>query len=330
MPAYFTSGWLGNGERAWHGEGVVTDGTLPAREAFETANALFTVEKRELTYPVFSLDAHGMPDTFTHKGTGSFGIIRTDTDQLLGIVSKQYEMVQNEALLRMADFIREEVDMDSVVVLSDGAKVAFTATLRGATQEVVPGDSVKRRIVGYLGHDGKTGCGAIFTNVRVVCSNTLAAAMGSKNKVSIRHKTGANASFDSLISSIDVAREAFTQEIDAMRELADTQIDYDTFKEYLERVYEQEIPDGKQLSDLRKYPKLLRCYHIGNGSEFASNSLWNAVNAVTEVETSTKIGYVAQTAAQQRRQFAKANFGSGLDMSRQALKVATGMLAEVG
>ena len=48
MPANFTSGWLGNGERAWHGMGVVTDGTLPAREAFETADALFTVEKREL------------------------------------------------------------------------------------------------------------------------------------------------------------------------------------------------------------------------------------------------------------------------------------------
>ena len=84
-------------------------------------------------------------------------------------------MVQNEALLRMADFIREEVDMDSVVVLSHKIKVAFTATLRGATQEVVPGDSVKRRIVGYLGHDGKTGCGAIFTNALFVaipcCSN---------------------------------------------------------------------------------------------------------------------------------------------------------------
>ena len=51
MPANFTSGWLGNGERAWHGQGVVTEGTLPAREAFETADALFTVEKRELQYP---------------------------------------------------------------------------------------------------------------------------------------------------------------------------------------------------------------------------------------------------------------------------------------
>ena len=56
MPANFTSGWLGNGERAWHGLGTVTEGTLPAREAFETADALFTVEKRELQYPVYGFD----------------------------------------------------------------------------------------------------------------------------------------------------------------------------------------------------------------------------------------------------------------------------------
>ena len=57
MPANFTSGWLGNGQAAWHGQGVVTEGTLPAREAFETADALFTVEKRELQYwnPTLSL-----------------------------------------------------------------------------------------------------------------------------------------------------------------------------------------------------------------------------------------------------------------------------------
>ena len=77
----------------------------------------------------------------------------------------------------MAEFIREEVDMDCVIVLADGAKVCFTATLRGAETDIVPGDTVKRRIVGYLGHDGKTGCGAKFTNIRVVCQNTLTAAM---------------------------------------------------------------------------------------------------------------------------------------------------------
>ena len=119
MPANFTSGWLGNGERAWHGMGVVTDGTLPAREAFETADALFTVEKRELQYPVYGFDQISI------KPSGSFGVIRTDTQALLGVVSKQYEIVQNDSLLRMAEFIREEVDMDCVIVLSDGAKGLF-------------------------------------------------------------------------------------------------------------------------------------------------------------------------------------------------------------
>ena len=65
MPANFTSGWLGNGQAAWHGQGVVTEGTLPAREAFETADALFTVEKRELFFPVW----HKTRETSEHNGS---------------------------------------------------------------------------------------------------------------------------------------------------------------------------------------------------------------------------------------------------------------------
>ena len=181
MSANFTSGWLGNNERAWHGLGTVTEGTLPAREAFETAGALFTVEKRELSYPkevIDQDDATGFVTSYPGQApAGVFGVVRTDTEQLLGVVSKQYEIVQNDSLLRMAEFIREEVEMDCVIVLSDGAKVCFTATLKGAATDIVPGDTIKRRIVGFLGHDGKTGCGAKFTNVRVVCQNTLTAAI---------------------------------------------------------------------------------------------------------------------------------------------------------
>ncbi len=329
MPANFTSGWMGNGERAWHNQGVVTEGTLPAREAFETANALFTVEKRELLYPNVGV-GQVQPDGSERpilSPTGSFGLIRTDTQDILGIVSKQYEIVPNESLLRMAEFIREEVDMDTVVVLQDGGKVAFTATLRGATQDIVRGDTVKRRIVGFLGHDGKTGCGAMFTNIRVVCTNTLAAAMSTRDaKVSIRHKTGANDNFDQLIHSIDTARETFNNEVELFRTFADTPIEQGDFRELLERVYASEIPEGKQIDDLRKYPKLRRAYTGGLGArEFAPYTMWSAVNAITEVETSTQIG----TRSQQRRQFARANFGGGLVTSKRAIQEAEAMLSLV-
>ena len=218
---------------------------------------LFTVEKRELQYPVFGQrlwSNHGTP----HSGT--YGVVRTDTQALLGVVSKQYEIVQNDSLLRMAEFIREEVDMDSVVVLADGGKVAFTATLRGAETDIVPGDTIKRRIVGYLGHDGKTGCGAIFTNVRVVCCNTLAAALNSNNKVSVHHKGGANANFDALISSIDVARQTFAQEADLMREFARVSMGTEVFNEYLDEVYK--IEEGQKF---RKREQAQHCFPYGYG-----------------------------------------------------------------
>ena len=312
MPANFTSGWLGNGERAWHGMGVVTDGTLPAREAFETADALFAVEKRELHFPKV-LDAP-QDGEWDFSPSGTFAVVRTDTQALLGVVSKQYEIVQNDSLLRMAEFIREEVDMDCVIVLSDGAKVCFTATLKGAATDIVPGDTVKRRIVGYLGHDGKTGCGAKFTNIRVVCQNTLTAALGESGAhSSITHKNGANEQFDSLIQSIDVARQDFVTECELMREFSRVSMGYDAFDEFVDEVYN--IDEGQVF---RKREKLQVAFRRGYGADYAPCSLWTGINAITQVETSTR----GTTAAKGRAQFARGTFGVGAQISKRAFAVA--------
>ena len=319
MPANFTSGWLGNGERAWHGQGVVTEGTLPAREAFETADALFTVEKRELHFPKV-LDAP-RDGEWDFAPSSTFAVVRTDTQALLGVVSKQYEIVQNDSLLRMAEFIREEVDMDCVIVLSDGAKVCFTATLRGAETDIVPGDTVKRRIVGYLGHDGKTGCGAKFTNIRVVCQNTLTAAMqDSGARSSITHKNGANNNFDALISSIDVARQDFVTECDLMREFSRVSMGVDAFNDFVDEVYN--IDEGQVF---RKRQHLETAFRVGYGQEYAPFSLWTGINAITQVETSTR----GTTAAKGRAQFARGTFGAGAQISKRAFAVAQDLLVSV-
>ena len=316
MPANCTSAWLGNNETAWHGIGTVTAGILPAREAFETAEALFTVEKRELSYPKLRVGGLG----WDNEPSGHFGVIRTDTQQLLGFVSKQYEIVQSDSLLRMAEFIREEVDMDCVIVLSHGAKICFTATLRGASADIVPGDTVKRRIVGYLGHDGKTGCGAMFTNIRVVCQNTLTMAMGeSSARSSITHKNGANNNFDALINSIDVARQDFVTECDLMREFSRASMGIGAFHDFVNEVYNVD-----EDTTFRKRDKLHQAFMLGYGSDFAPNSLWNALNAVTQVETSTR----GTTEAKGNAQFARGTFGVGATISKRAFKVAANILVD--
>ena len=248
------------------------------------------------------------------KSDDSFAIIRTDTGEELGQVKKDYECVQNTALLRMAEFIREEADMDSVVVLADGAKVCFTATLRGAQTDIVPGDTVKRRIVGYLGHDGKTGCGAMFTNIRVVCQNTLTAALGEASaRSSITHKNGANNNFTQLINSIDTARQDFITECDLMREFSRASMGLQGFREFVDEVYN--IDEGQVF---RKREKLQRAFTRGYGSEYAPSSVWSAVNAITQIETSTR----NTTRAKGNAQFARGTFGVGAQISKRAFAVA--------
>lgn len=318
MSAQCTSGWLGFGQPAWHGIGHVTEGTLPARQAFELAGALFGVEKRELFYnkEVIGYTSTDSTVRYERQNTGAYATVRQDTQQQLGIVSDKYEVVPQDSLLRMAEFLREEADMDSVVVLADGRKTAFTAALKGASADILPGDTVKSRIVGYLGHDGMTSCGALFTNIRVVCSNTLALAMrDAKVKACIHHKQGAIKEFDSLIKSINIARQSFVEQVDIMKELAQYQVP--DFTEYVKEVYAV-----NEISKFRKMTALRRSYIMGMGAGFGRGTLWNAVNAVTEVETSTKQG----THAQRKAKFNRANFGEGMVYSKKALQVAQDLI----
>jgi hypothetical protein len=214
----------------------------------------------------------------------------------------------------MAEFIREEADMDCVIVLSDGAKVCFTATLRGAEADIVPGDTIKRRIVGYLGHDGKTGCGAKFTNIRVVCQNTLTAALRESGaSASITHKGTANANFDALINSIDVARQDFTAECELMREFSRASMSVSSFNEFVDEVYN--IDEGQVF---RKRQHLETAFRVGHGQEYAPFSVWTGINAITQVETSTR----GTTAAKGRSQFARGTFGAGAQISKRAFAVA--------
>ncbi|EHA63778.1 phage/plasmid-related protein TIGR03299 [Synechococcus sp. WH 8016] len=287
------SGWLLKADGSQFNSGVITDHSLPAREAFETAGALFTVSK----HPLFFKDAIGQE----HESNG-VGLVRQDTGRELGVVTANYEVVQNDRLLEMAEALRDEVSMETVVLIQHGAKVAFTAQIKGTNSDVVPGDTVGKRIVGYLGHDGKTGIGALFTTVRVVCSNTLALATAKASDLKrLTHKGGANADVTTLIESINVARESFDQEVEGLKLLANTPMTNDLCREFLERVFAKEIAGqikkdkdaparDKTLEDLRITKHIYRAVNNGLGHQYAPNTLYSAFNAVTEVLTSPLTG----------------------------------------
>lgn len=132
-------------------------------------------------------------------------------------------------------------------------------------------------------------------------------------KVSIRHKNGANDNFERLIQSIDVARQSFKDECEVMREFAATPMTTAQFNEFVDEVYSVKEDDV-----FRKREQLTAAWFGGLGAEFAPQSLWAGVNAITQVETSTK----NLSARSQIKKFQRANFGNGMTISQKTMELA--------
>jgi phage/plasmid-like protein (TIGR03299 family) len=326
MSHEFTSGVFAH-TPAWHGLGNVTSTDLIATSFFERAGALFDVEPLELWGGNPAAPERMVPLKKTHKA-----IWRPDTQRILSTVSAGYEIIPNSVLLDFAKRIESEATIDAVIVLREGAKVAFTAQLRDLTGTVVPGDDIKRYIVGYLGHDGVTAFGGMFSNTRVVCNNTLQGALrrdgqSGSGQFSIAHNAFEIGQIDHVLQQIDFARQSFPETISLYQMMREVAVSDEEFRSYINDVYQPrpvEAVDGSTRpgdvirDNPRKWDSLMNAWQHGIGIDIPGvrGTAWAAFNAVTEVE-----GRVVQ-AANNKRRFHSAHFGSGRRIIQRAEQAA--------
>ena len=111
-----------------------------------------------------------------------FATYRTDNYDILGTVGSRYEPVQNTEAI---DFIYnvcknsqvvkpEDVIIETAGVLGKGERVFVTAKL---PDYKMCGDDMEKYILFTTSHDGSGSIQACFTDIRVVCNNTLNAAL---------------------------------------------------------------------------------------------------------------------------------------------------------
>lgn len=112
--------------------------------------------------------------------------------RVLGVVSDRYEVLQPAELLSAAEYLCNEM----------GAKISCAATIREGKREFISlympdsdltaraGDSIRPYFNLGQGHDGSLAVVVGKSRVRVVCANTLAAWLGEKSEVRIRHRNG--------------------------------------------------------------------------------------------------------------------------------------------
>jgi phage/plasmid-like protein (TIGR03299 family) len=169
----------GRGEVPWHGIGAVLDGVLASDEAIKEARLTWLVEQT----PVFTADnwAEAIP--------GFVANVRSDTKEVLGIVSERYHVAQNKDVFAFADDLigngRVKCTYETAGSLFNGRRVFMLVNMPKGR---IVGDEYQPYLCLSNAHDGSACLQVFLTGIRVVCNNTLTAALTTaKRKISIRH-----------------------------------------------------------------------------------------------------------------------------------------------
>lgn len=181
-------------QKAWHGLGQIVSEYPTSAEAIHFAGLDYRVEKRRL----FTFDtgnSFGNADTIqpTVEVPSYFATIRTDNDAVLGVVGKDYQVIQNRDAFSFFDSIVEGAGIlyETAGALGKGERIFITAKLPNYIR-VGKEDLIEKYLFLTTSHDGFGAITAAFTPVRIVCQNTLNAAMHNHtNSIKIRHTANA-------------------------------------------------------------------------------------------------------------------------------------------
>lgn len=279
-----TWSFASNSEKAWHGLGQVVDGAMTAKEAIERANLDYEVQKTPATMIVG-------PDAEQIEIPGYFATYRTDTKEPLGMVKSRYEVVQNRDAFSFFDTIIDhgEAVFETAGALGKGEKIFITAKL--PEDILVGGEPVQQYLLLHNSHDGSSSVVAGLTSVRVVCNNTLQAALRSlENRVCISHTNKASDRLREAVRVMGIASKYSQQVQDMFNRMTDVKMDEGQYREYFRDVFkteyrvkslEEEELNSTRLKNMVDGATQFALTHPTQTTAETDGTLWGAYNAVS-------------------------------------------------
>lgn len=190
-------------QKAWHGLGQIVEAYPTSEEAIKHAELDYEVIKTPLYTKGSGLieNSQGIEiaDTELHV-PNYFANIRNDNNAVLGVVGKDYQIVQNREAFSFFDTIvggGDGILYETAGALGNGERIFITAKLPDYIRVGNGNDVVEKYIFLTTSHDGSGSITAAFTPIRIVCQNTLNASLRNmSNVVRIRHTSGAKQRLD--------------------------------------------------------------------------------------------------------------------------------------
>ena len=280
-----TWSFASNAQKAWHDLGQVVDGAMTAEEAIKLANLDYTVEKANVYMKT--------QDETDVQVDGYYSTYRTDTNQYLGMVKSRYEVVQNKDAFSFFDSIIDsgEAIFETAGALGNGERIFLSAKL--PDDFVIGTEKIEKYIMLTNSHNATSSVVAGLTNVRVVCNNTLQAALnGLENKVSISHIIGAKDKIKEAYKVMGIASKYNLQVEQMFNQMLDVKMSEGDLATYFTKVLK---PDYISIDGLTQQEMSTRLQNaVDMTLDFAYNhptqktveatgTLWGAYNAISGV-----------------------------------------------
>jgi phage/plasmid-like protein (TIGR03299 family) len=328
-----TYSFASNSEKAWHGLGQVVDQAMTAEEAIKLANLDYQVEKAPLYAGIEVPQPDGgqeVPKIYSPY-EDRVATYRTDTNEVLGLVGGRYEIVQNKEAFGFFDAIINEGEaiFETAGALGKGERIFVTAKL--PNDLLVNGEAMEKYIILTNSHDGSSSIIAGFTTVRIVCNNTLQAALSDlSNKVTIPHITGAKQKLSEAYRVMGIASKYMTEVNDVFEAMSRKTISDEQMNEFITKIFTPKVVKTKNEEELEKLST--RTKNIIDGTyAFAmthptqttvatKNTLFGAYNAV-----SGYYNYIKEFPTPEAR-FKSVQFGQGANRITEAFQLAHDML----
>lgn len=302
MPAYFDTGVFTENLPAWHGLGTV----LP--------DAAITTERIIELVPEFGADVVKVPLLGTYVSPdGDVQIIDVDdtvityrlaTDttpaQRLGTVSPRYQVKQDRDALAFAqDIVDASGAVWKTAGLLQGRTVMWGMLEMPDDIVIADGEAVKRYLAVTNSHDTTSSLRVTNCRTRIVCANTLAAALAEGGRTyAIRHTSSMEGRIKEARSALAFSfrnDEAFTK---AAQALLATPISRPAFTSFAERLLpmpepqELAMPDGsvatravteRAMQSIRdKRRDLAHLYDTKDDLENIRGTAWGALQATVD------------------------------------------------
>lgn len=234
---------------AWNGVMGCKSFTTPVTvsEAAEEVGANYEVKKHHMVAisdELYDAIINGTPiteATFTKDCIVSshMATMREDNGHILGCVGKDYGVVSNENSLAFFNHIlngdissnNERAVIETAGILNDGGRFYITAKMNSDIRIQDDDSPIEDYLLLSNDHTGSGSVSVCFTGIRVVCMNTLNAALrNAKNKLVYKHTSRVNERMDlsnetnfkraaEVLKFHEIYKKAFIEDLNHLRNI---------------------------------------------------------------------------------------------------------------